>query len=93
MTREEIRRAVLACLAEVAPDADLASLDADADLRRELDLDSMDVLNFVIALHKATGIEIREADYRRMSTLRGCVEHLAAVGAGNGRHRRAAPDE
>ena len=86
MTRDEIRRAVLACLAEVAPDADLASLDADADLRRECDLDSMDLLNFVIALHRATGVEIRESDYRRIATLRGCVELVAARATGNGDH-------
>lgn len=77
MTREEIRRAVLASLAEVAPDADLASLDPDADMRRELDLDSMDVLNLVIALHKATGVEVRESEYRRVATLSSCVELLA----------------
>jgi acyl carrier protein len=79
VTDDEIRRRVLACLAEVAPDADVASLDGNADLRRECDLDSMDVLNFAVALHEAFAVPIPEADYRRISTLRGCVEYLAAA--------------
>ena len=78
MTDDEVRRAVLACLAEVAPDADLATLDPDADLRREFDLDSMDVLNFVLALHKSLGVSVPESDYRRIVTLRGCVDYLLA---------------
>jgi acyl carrier protein len=77
VTKDEIRRVVLACLADVAPDADLVSLPPGADFRRGLDLDSMDLLNLAIALHKATGVEIRESEYRRASTLGGCVDLIA----------------
>lgn len=78
MTDEEIRATVLRVLGEVAPDADLANLAPDEDLRRRLDLDSMDHLNFVVGLHEATGVEIPERDYARLVTLQGAVAYLAA---------------
>src|SRR6266508_1076177 len=46
--------------------ADLASLKRDMDLREQLDLDSMDLLNFVVGLHAALGVEIPEADYPKL---------------------------
>lgn len=77
MTRDDIRAAVLRALGDVAPEADLASLRPDRDLRDQLDLDSMDMLNAVIALHHALGIDIPEADYARLATLDGAVDYLA----------------
>lgn len=79
MTRDEIRATVLRVLGEIAPEADPASLKPDVGFREQLDLDSMDVLNFVIALHGALGVEIHEADYPRLATLDGCVEYLVAA--------------
>ena len=74
MTREEIRAAVLRTLGEIAPEADPATLAPDVPFRDQLDLDSMDHLNFVIALHAALQVEIPEADYpqaRHARRLRG----------------------
>jgi len=79
MTREEISATVLRILGEIAPEADLAHIKPDVSLRDQLDLDSMDVLNFVTALHHALHVDIPEADYPRLATLRGCVEHLASL--------------
>ena len=73
------RAAVIASLALIAPEADFDHLPPDADLRDELDLDSMDFLNFVIALHERTGIEVPERDYPQMLTLDACVGYLDAA--------------
>jgi acyl carrier protein len=78
MTPEEVRALVLRTLARLAPEADLSLLPPDAELRDELDLDSMDQLNFAIALHEALGVEIPEADYPQLATLAGCVRYLTA---------------
>ncbi|HEX2437317.1 MAG TPA: acyl carrier protein [Methylomirabilota bacterium] len=78
MTAEELRATVLRALGDVAPEADLASLKPDVPLRDQLDLDSMDFLNFVVALHGAVGVEIPEADYPRLATLEACVDYLGA---------------
>ncbi len=78
MTRDEVRATVLRVLGDIAPEADLAALKPDVDLREQLDLDSMDVLNFVVGLHAALGVEIPEADYPKFATLDGGVEYLTA---------------
>jgi acyl carrier protein len=78
MTPDDIRQAVLEELANIAPDADLAALAGDAELRDALDIDSMDFLNLVIALHKRLGIEIAERDYGQVQSLDAIVGYLAA---------------
>jgi acyl carrier protein len=82
MTSDEIRAKVLAALAAVVPELDPAELRPDRPIRDELDIDSMDFLNFTIGLAKAFGIEIPEADYRRLATLHACVDYVAAALAG-----------
>jgi acyl carrier protein len=76
--REEIRDVVRRELGRIAPEADFAALPESAPLREELDIDSMDFLRFVTALHEATGIDVPEADYERIASLQGCVDYLAA---------------
>lgn len=76
MNREQIRRTLVTALSNVAPEADPATLAPDADLREELDIDSMDFLRFVTELHRATSIEIPEADYPRLFTLGGAEAYL-----------------
>ncbi len=77
MTRDDIRTAVLRALGSIAPEADLSRLAPDADLRETLDIDSMDFLNFAIALHSTLGAEIPERDYPQMATLAGSIDYLA----------------
>ncbi len=76
MTREELRATVLRVLGEIAPEADLATVRPDVPFREQLDLDSMDLLNVVIGLHAALGVDIPEADYPKLATLDACVEYL-----------------
>jgi len=78
MTPDQLRSSVLQALTEIAPEAEAETIDPRRDLRLQLDLDSMDFLNFVLALHKSLGVEIPEADYRKVATLDGCVAYLGA---------------
>jgi len=77
VTAAEIKDTVLRMLGEIAPEADLAALEPDLDFREQLDLDSMDVLNFVIAVDQELGVGIPESDYPRVLTLDGFVSYLA----------------
>lgn len=77
MTREQIRQVVLASLAAIAPEADLAALDPGEDMRDALDLDSMDVLHLATSLHEQLHVEIPENDYARIVTVDGCVAYLS----------------
>lgn len=78
MTKDEIKATILRALGEIAPEADLSQLKPDLRIRDQLDIDSMDALNFFIQLHKELKVEIPEADYSKLVSLNGCVEYLAA---------------
>jgi len=78
MTRDDIRAAFLDELGKVAPDADLSALDPADDLREALDVDSLDLLNFMIALHKRLGVDIPERDYGRLMQLDPAIDYLQA---------------
>ena len=75
MTDQEIKALILRELKKIAPEVE-AEVDPAVDLREQIDLDSMDILNLMIAVHEATGVEIPEADYAKMSTLDACVAYL-----------------
>ena len=55
----------------------MTSLKPGVSFRDQLDIDSMDFLNFVIMIHKTFGVEIPETDYPKYGTLDGCVEQLS----------------
>jgi len=78
MTEDEIRATVLQILGEIAPEADLAHINPAVNLRDQLDIDSMDFLNFVVALHERLHIDIPESDYPKVATLNTCVVYLSA---------------
>jgi acyl carrier protein len=82
MNATELRSAVLDALQEIAPEADLSILSEDADIRDELDLDSMDFLNFMIGIHERTGIDVPERDYPRLGTLRAALGFLSRQSGG-----------
>ena len=79
MTEQQLREVVLRALAEVAPDIDPMTIDPDTELVEQLDIDSMDFLNIVVAINQQTGIEIPERDYGKLSTLSNAVAYLAAA--------------
>ena len=74
---DRIRTAVAECVGGIAPEADLAHIDSKASLREQLDIDSFDFLNLLIALQQRLGIEVPEADYRQVDSLDGLLEYLA----------------
>jgi acyl carrier protein len=76
-TEEQLREIVIRALTEVAPEIDPVAIDPDTDLAEQLDIDSMDFLNIVVAIHEETGIEIPERDYPKLSTLGDAVSYLA----------------
>lgn len=82
MTRDQIRTAYFEELARVAPEADLAALDPREDLREALDVDSLDLLNFVIALHKRLGVAVPERDYVRLMRLDPALDYLERIMSG-----------
>jgi acyl carrier protein len=74
----DIRKVVQEELNNIAPEVDLATIDPASDLREAIDIDSMDFLNFITAIHHRVGVEIPEIDYPKLVTLDGAVAYVAA---------------
>jgi acyl carrier protein len=78
MTPQEMKEVVVRALATVAPEIDPGMLQPGVPFRDQLDLDSVDFLNFVLALHERLGVDIPEVDYPKMASLDGAVAYLTA---------------
>jgi acyl carrier protein len=74
----DIRAVVQEELGNIAPEMDIGAIDASADLREALDIDSMDFLTFITAIHRRLGVNVPEVDYPKLTTLDGAVAYLAA---------------
>jgi acyl carrier protein len=75
VTRDELRAALLGCLARIAPEVDVATLRPEVRLRDQIDLDSVDWLNFLMSVHKALGVDIPDADAARLTTLDQLIDY------------------
>ena len=82
MTRDDARSLLARLLHGIAPEIDLTGSSDDVLLQEELDLDSMDFLNLVTALHDATGIDVPERDYPRLASIGGFVAYVTGATAG-----------
>jgi acyl carrier protein len=81
VTDQPLRALVIAELQRIAPEVDGASLDPARPIREQVDLDSVDFLGLLVALHKATGIDVPESAYDDVASIDGCVAWLATHGA------------
>lgn len=77
MERLQIQDQLLRALGGIAPEVDLASIDPARPLRAQVDLDSADWLNFLVAVHEALGIDVPDADAPRLTTLDKWVDYCA----------------
>ncbi len=75
---DDIPSVIRSILRRIAPEVDLDQVRPDADLRDELEIDSMDFLRFAVQLHERLGVDVPEADYPRIRTLAGCAAYLEA---------------
>jgi len=78
MNSDDLRSTVLRVLGQIAPEADLSTIQGNANLRDQFDIDSMDFLNFLIALDKEVHVDIPERDYGQLKSLDACVDYLSA---------------
>jgi acyl carrier protein len=78
MNTDDIRAVAIATLQSIAPEVESDTLRSDRPLRNQVDLDSMDWLNFLIGLHQRLGVNIPEADYAQLVTLDNVLDYLQA---------------
>jgi acyl carrier protein len=77
MTEDEIRVRVIKTLSGIVPELEPRTLKPAVSLRDQLDVDSMDFLNFLIALHQEFGVDVPESDAGKLGSVDACVEYLA----------------
>jgi acyl carrier protein len=76
MNEQELRATVIATLKTIAPEVEEGDLRPDKPLRNQVDLDSMDWLNFLIGLHEKLKVDIPETDYAKLVTLGDVLAYL-----------------
>ena len=76
MTEKEIVDLVHRTLFTIAPEYEGEEIEPGSAFRDQFEIDSMDFLNFIIAMHEATGVDIPEADYPDLETIEGCVAYF-----------------
>ena len=77
---ERIKEVVLRLIKQTAPEADVANLQPDVRLRDQMEFDSVDFMNFALALQAAFNIEIPETDLVKLGTINGCMRYLSLRG-------------
>lgn len=85
MNTSEINDGVISALSEIAPEIEPGELQSSEPLRDQVDLDSMDWLNFLIEISRKFGVDIPESEYVNMRTIDNIVEYLAQSVAPAGR--------
>lgn len=74
--RDTLAATVLTLLRAIAPELEADALDFAQPLRRQVDLDSMDWLNFLVGLSERFGVNIPEADYAQLVSVDNLVAYL-----------------
>jgi acyl carrier protein len=76
MTENDIRGEILSALTTIAQEVEADDINDDMLLRDQVDLDSMDWLNFLIGIHKRLKVDIPESDYQSLRTLTDLVRYV-----------------
>ena len=77
LEQADVRAAMLEIIKKLAPETDVEQIVPDLPLRKQIDLDSMDWLNVLAAIHERLGVNIPETDYGHLRTLDSIVAYLA----------------
>jgi len=75
--QETLSAIVMTLLRAIAPELEPDTLNPARPLRSQVDLDSMDWLNFLVSLHERFGVVIPEADVARLVSFNDVLDYLA----------------
>ena len=76
MNSEILHQTIVVLLQQIAPDTVPATLKLEENIRETLNIDSFDFLQFIIALHEKTGVEIPEEDYGKINTIQNAITYI-----------------
>ncbi len=76
LTEDQIKKAALDIIGKIAPEADIENLDPAVRFRDQFDFDSVDFMNFAVAIQEQLNVGIPEEDYPKLATLKGSIAYL-----------------
>ena len=77
MDKQTMRSKIINSFAEIAPEIEEIQIDDRTDIREQLDLDSVDMMNCIIKIEEDFSIEIENQDYPLFMTLEGAMSFIA----------------
>jgi acyl carrier protein len=80
MNNDEIKQVIFKILKRIAPESDPSMLAPDENIRKTLDIDSFDALNFFIRIDEELGVTVPESDYGKLNTLSEIIQYLSGRG-------------
>jgi acyl carrier protein len=80
MNNDEIKQVIFKILKRIAPESDPSMLAPDENIRKTLDIDSFDALNFFIRIDEELGVTVPESDYGKLNTLSEIIQYLSSRG-------------
>jgi len=83
VTPDQARETVVEVIGQIAPEVELDDADPTADLRTEIDLDSMDFLGMIEGLKERTGVDVPESDYAKVRSLNAVIAYLVEAAVSN----------
>lgn len=77
MTENEIKNVIFLILKKIAPESDPGTLAPAENIRKALDIDSFDALNFFVLIDEKLGVSVPESDYGKLNTLSEMLAYLS----------------
>lgn len=78
MNDDEIKAVIFKLLKQIAPESDPGTLTPDENIRKALDIDSFDALNFFIRIDEEIGVSVPESDYGTLNTLSEMLQYFSS---------------
>ncbi len=75
-SKQALLTTIFEILCQIAPEIDPKTIAMERPLRRQIDLDSIDWLNFLLGLEQRCGVTIPEADYAALTSLSDVLDYL-----------------
>ena len=76
MNENQIKDVIFGILKQIAPESDPSTLAPEENIRKALDIDSFDALNFFVRIDEKLGISVPESDYGKLHTLSEMLEYF-----------------
>ena len=76
MTQDQIKKAIIDQILEIAPDIDKNDIIPDKNIQRSLEIDSFDFLKILTALNDILGVEVPEKDYAKVDTIDNMTQYF-----------------